>query len=128
MMIPTKQTVYIPVRVEDELPAKNMQVAILHKKWGFTSGFYMHEWKSFDHFRQVGYKENDITHWLKPQEAFVFTPEQLNDYTQSVIKQALEIAAEKAKTIRNKEFYMLSDVNKQSITKTFEKTFKHFKV
>ena len=31
-----------------------------------------------------------VTHWLKPQEAFVFTPEQLNEYTQSVIKQAFE--------------------------------------
>lgn len=78
-----------------------------------------------------------ITHWSKPQEAFVFTPEQLNKYTANVIKQALETAAEKAETVDtyktrwsglNKENYVEKDVYKQSITNTFEQTYKKFKI
>jgi len=99
-MIPTKQTVYIPVS-----EFNNSERAIC------TIGI------------PDLYGDRVIE-----QEGYFFTPEQLNKYTANVIKQALETAAENAKTIRNKEFYMLSDVNKQSITNTFDKIFKHFKV
>lgn len=82
------------------------------------------------------------------QEAFVFTPEQLNEYTQSVIKQTLEAAAEKAKInykedgevtkVKSKKLDIdyLSEVsskvsfniNKESITNTFEETYNKLKV
>lgn len=134
-MKPAKQTVYLPVKVEDELPSENesSKVAILHKERGFDFAYYMHKWKSFDHFKQgLSYKQSDITHWLKPQEAFVFTPEQLNEYTVNVIKQALETAAENA-FISNHipdedDDRVYKEVNKQSITNTFEETFKKFEV
>jgi hypothetical protein len=56
-------------------------------------------------------------------EGYFFTPEQLNEYTQSVIKQALETAAEKADLIETD-----GDVDSQSITNTSEETFKKFKL
>lgn len=103
-MIPTKQTVYLPV------------------------------------------SENIIFHTenFKKQEGYFFTPEQLNEYTANVVRQALETAAEKSKIKReetheivfkgfsggnpsygNKE---IITCDKQSITNTFEETFKQFEV
>lgn len=67
--------------------------------------------------------------WQKEQEGYFFTPEQLNQYTQDVIKQALETAAKDAfveyefKTLANN-----NGVNTNSITNTFDETFKKFKV
>ena len=66
-------------------------------------------------------------------EGYFFTPEQLNEYTQKVIKQALETAAEKAEIEdiggigRDGEYHEHNIVNEQSITNTFEETFKLFK-
>lgn len=67
--------------------------------------------------------EKAITNWLKPKEGYFFTQEQLNEYTANVIKQALETAA---KTRRN-GFYD-STKDEQSITNTFEETYKKFEV
>ena len=61
---------------------------------------------------------------------YFFTPEQLNEYTASVIKQALENAAEKA--FGNHEFDGAHgcdyEIDKHSITNVFEETFKKFEV
>lgn len=78
-------------------------------------------------------KETDIlTHYLRgydKKEGYFFTPEELNAYTQSVIKQALETAAEKGylsyNIIRYSDPWIL---NKESITNTFEETYKKFEV
>ena len=80
----------------------------------------------------------NVIYWLKEQEVFVFTPEQLNEYTQKVIKQALETAAEKVRMYDTNEDCNFEDENghfpeiytldRQSITNTFEETFKQFKV
>ena len=66
--------------------------------------------------------ENDV----KREEGYFFTPEQLNEYTQSVIKQTLETAAEKATTDYDSAYNVV--VDKQSITNTFEETFQKYKV
>lgn len=56
-----------------------------------------------------------------------FTPEQLNEYTQNVIKQALETAAEKAESyVFEEDGETCCEVRKQSITNTFEETYKQF--
>lgn len=108
----TKQTVYLPVKVEYGLKTELIQ-----------------------------------------EEGYFFTPEQLNEYTQSVIKQALETAAEKAYAlIKDHDLYIREYVgtghsvdidmsessplqygcsvitDKDSITNTFEETFKKFEV
>ena len=67
------------------------------------------------------------------EEGYFFTPEQLNEYTQGVIKQALETAAQKAVTKDEWEGntgseYCDTVVDKQSITNTFEETYKKFEV
>ena len=68
------------------------------------------------------------------QQGYFFTPEQLNEYTANVIKQALETAAEKANSFidGDESVYIQgnvwSEVNKQSITNTFEETYKKFQV
>lgn len=71
------------------------------------------------------------------QQGYFFTPEQLNEYTQSVIKQALETAAKKAEIKEKKvsyssssgsEYGYVQSINKQSITNTFEETYKKFEV
>jgi hypothetical protein len=76
--------------------------------------------------------EGRIVNKVVETERIIFTPEQLNEYTANVIKQALETAAESKCT------YVKVDLDgrkthptglcKQSITNTFEKTFKKFKI
>lgn len=68
---------------------------------------------------------------LKKKRHF-FTSEELNEYTKGVIKQALETAAENV-FISNHipdedDDRVYKEVNKQSITNTFEETFKKFEV
>ena len=57
------------------------------------------------------------------QEGYFFTPEQLNEYTTNVIRQALETAAEKAELIPHDV-----DIDLESITNTFEETYQKLKV
>ena len=111
-----KQTVYLPVKVENN-------------KEDFTSAtFYITE-PSDD-----GEK---ITHFLKPQEGYFFTPEQLNEYTANVVRHALETAAENAEIKERKvsyssssgsEYGYVQSINKKSITNTFEESYKKFEV
>ena len=56
-------------------------------------------------------------------EGYFFTPEQLNEYTQTVIKQAIETASEKVDLIETD-----GEPCPKSITNTFEETFKKFEV
>jgi hypothetical protein len=63
------------------------------------------------------------------QQGYFFTPEQLNEYTANVIKQALDTAAEtKVKGVYSNESFSRYDCDKQSITNTFEETYKKFEV
>lgn len=57
---------------------------------------------------------------------YFFTPEQLNEYTANVIKDALNTAAENAYV--DFEDYDKEFVNKKSITNTFEEIFQKYKV
>ena len=100
-MTPTKQTVYLPVN-GDYLTA----VCTFENEW-------VHQETVVD------------------QEGYFFTPEQLNEYTQSVIKQALETAAENAEPDYWKGDCQLcasNQVNKSTIINTFEETYKKFEV
>ena len=113
-----KQIVYLPIKVEDELPemgeevftfntlikrrdhynpyddGKNMSVNRRIKELSDR----IRPWYDEYNFSMFYSKVNT---WLKPQEVFVFTPEQLNEYTANVIKQSLEIASEQAKVIKD---------------------------
>jgi hypothetical protein len=84
-MKPIKQTVYLPVNIKDELPQ--------------GSGFYKTEEEGTSFF-QRGDKtwwNNDVhgkkrfpEHWLKPQEGYFFTQEQLNQFISDVISDTLD--------------------------------------
>jgi len=92
---------------------------------------------------------NDHSHWLETitgvveKEGYFFTPEQLNEYTEKVIKEALATSAEKVfaygegsnLTTKNNSLKWtfaghIGDVkvDKESITNTFEQTFQKFKL
>jgi hypothetical protein len=86
--------------------------------------------------REFYLSDSSVTGVVK-KEGYFFTLEQLNEYTASVIKQALEIAAENAEIKERRvtyssssgsEYGYVQSINKQSITKTFEETFTKFKV
>ena len=83
---------------------------------------------------------NYSIHWNKDKifnhavmkEGYFFTPEQLNQFLSDVIKGTLETAAEKAEmtgiAYGNDKYVTDYTVDKKSITKTFEETFKKFEV
>jgi len=100
-----KKTVYIPIKIEDELP-KELDLVIFIAQVPFN-----HQFKIFDdgsttmEFVFKGWLENEkylihglgeellegkITHWFKPKESFVFTPKELKqllkDYTNKIIE------------------------------------------
>ena len=125
-MKPIKSTVYLPVKVEDELPEIGRATFTFNEEID-TCSFLANdgsfkEW--YQHF------EHKPTHWLKSQEAFVFTPEQLNEYTANVIKQALETAAENAEITNKAKFSGDYNpvVDEESITNTSKQTFEKWKI
>lgn len=69
---------------------------------------------------------------------YFFTPEELNEYTANVIKQALETAVEKVRMFDSNEDCFYEDelgncpevyvIDNKSITNTFKETFKKFEV
>lgn len=61
-------------------------------------------------------------------KGYFFTPEQLNEYTQGVIKQTLENAAEKAKIRFVDKTLSRTEISVESITDTFEETYNKLKV
>jgi hypothetical protein len=79
--------------------------------------------------------ENPTDKSFDVREGYFFTAEELNEYTQNVIKQALETAAEKAtvtpidhEEISEGSFRPIWGVDDDSITNTFEETYKKFEV
>lgn len=103
-MTPTKQTVYSQVTIEEDYLIEQNHIQSI------DGDFYLE------------------------QKGYFFTPEQLNQLLSDVIKQALEAAAEKANSFidGDESAYIQGnvwcEVDKQSITKTFEETFKKFEV
>ena len=69
---------------------------------------------------------------------YFFTPEELNTYTATVIKQALKTAVEKVRMFNSNEDCFYEDelgncpevyvIDNKSITNTFKETFKKFEV
>ncbi len=146
-----KQTVYLPIKVEDDatfLITKeisnylNYNCSINFYEDGrrvYTPCFITQTTKELEEFEHL------IIERLDRKKAFVFTSEQLNEYTKTVIKQSLETAADKALLSidgilekNNGQRYIVEegnhyceteiDVSKESITNTFEETYNKLKV
>lgn len=90
-----KQTVYLPVKIGNDI-----NTGLIVK--------YIHSGHKYP---------------IEKQEGYFFTPEQLNEYTANVIKQALKTAAEKVDLIETD-----GDPDPKSILNTFEETYKQFQV
>ena len=129
-----KQTVYLPVKVE-EMESK-LQEGCDYIVKDETGNVHLHYWYNGEFYTRKGEKVVEVIH---PQKGYFFTPEQLNEYTQSVIKQALEAAAENASMKEHEEgdwdVCLVSNdmgdvyvLDKQSITNTLEQTYKKFEV
>ena len=108
------QTVYLPVEVEN------------------ASGNYIPD-DSVLIVKEQGEMDKYWIDLVNQKQGYFFTPEQLNEYTANVVRQALETAAEKAEpNILNKRSesakFTIVDVDKESITNTFEETFKRFEI
>ena len=143
-----KQTVYLPVKLEED--KTSILSSLPKEEWGVhrTHCCKKHGCKYSDedcpvvlgHVEQdYRCEENNFDDCFEPnfdldkQEGYFFTPEQLNEYTQRVIKQALQTAALKAVTKDEWEGntgseYCDTVVDSQSITNTFEQIFKQFEV
>lgn len=138
-----RQIIYLPVKVEDELPEKEVVCVNISNDLlvGNIYNIGDNEFQCEDEYQILAQV------WLKPKEAFAFTPEQLNEYTANVIRQALETAVENVKLKCQRDphkkgypFAMVNPngtkevgdlwitANKQSIMNTFEETFKKFEV
>lgn len=59
---------------------------------------------------------------------YFFTPEELNEYTANVVKQSLETAAENVDHLWDNNENELFDIDKESITNTFEEAYLKHKV
>jgi len=144
-MTHTKQTVYLPVKVEDEDKIK-IPSSVPVDKWGVhrTHCCKKHGCKYGDEYCPVvlGHVKQDYKcesgdfdngcfepeiEELQKQEGYFFTEEQLNQLLSDVIKDALASAAEKAQTECD-EGGETGFVNKESITSTFDITYQKHKV
>ena len=76
--------------------------------------------------------QGDTEDYVNSAKGHFFTPEQLNEYTAKVIRQSLETAAENARMTllvdEENDIIEEANIDKQSITNTFEQTFKQFEV
>ena len=88
------------------------------------------------------WNKTDVHFNLEEKQLYTFTEEELNQYTESVIKKALQIAAESTcikifNKSRKAYFFepgtkilerLNIEINKQSIINTFEEVYKNFKL
>lgn len=139
-MKPKQQLIYLPIKIEDDFTflitedIKNYLNSNCHIEF-YKDGkcIYTPAFITETH-RENQELEHLNTHRLDKTEAIIFTPEELNEYTQQVIKDALKVASEKAE-IKEKWCgsipgfqYLLQYVEEQSITNTFEQIYEKWKI
>jgi hypothetical protein len=86
------QTVYIPTKTEDDLPKKSCKCGII-KKGEFDLSYFIKapSYELFDHVKSgLSHTQSEITHWLKPTEAFVFTPEELKQLLSDIFDAGID--------------------------------------
>lgn len=122
------QSVYLPVKVEDERTSEFYKDRLFLLKGSvrdvgdyFGDGIF---------YSQVETKTTqEVTHWLKEEKGYFFTTEQLNELLSNVIKDTLDAAAEKAKGFTDgNELGVAIHIDKRTILNTFEETYKKHKV
>lgn len=96
-----KQKVYIEVDAQDELPVEysrhilffnqRLRVYIDCKFWFDSDGKRTHI-EPNDEFRKHLMDSTDFTHWLKEDELYCFTKEELEKFTRENIRAGIKIA------------------------------------
>jgi len=77
---------------------------------------------------------DDLINHVKQSEGYFFTPAELNDYINKIIRQSLEIASNEVRMKLKDNYFFLDkddvwlEVDKESITKNFEEIYNKFKV
>jgi hypothetical protein len=121
-----KQTIYIPTKVEDELPEEDTFYLC---KIGFNvikqielfKGIFINEEgnENIDDdtdIKDITPYKSSITEWFKPTEAYVFTPEELKqlleEYTNTIVENA---------KVEYKKDLLTGEVDKESITSQLPK-------
>ena len=106
------QTVYIPTKVEEELPE--------------SEGYYKTEEEGTSYFDSDHWFNNHQLekprypiHWLKPTETYVFTPEELKQLLEEYTNKIIENVATIHKT-NDKDY----TIDKESITSQLSKFLK----
>ncbi len=131
------QTVYIPIKTEDELPKNSCKCGII-KKGEFDLSYFIKapSYELFDHVRSgLSHNQSEITHWLKPTEAYVFTPEELKqlleEYTNRIVNEiglvkttSVELNAIDYQPFSTDEDEQVWTINKKSITSQLHKFLK----
>lgn len=104
-----KQLVYIPCNIRNRDCNYNSSYFYQERLFllvGETpeSGWYLGADEFFPYLTAA---EKENTSWLKPQESFVFTEEELNEYVNDVIRATLEIAVPEM-TVEDKEISLIT--------------------
>lgn len=120
----TKQTVYLPTNSK-EVKRYSKHVIDCEECDGLTDDEH---YTCTYCWNEGGNGKLHFDDLFKEKEGHFFTPEQLNEYTANVIKQALKTAAEKAEIKYDHFDDMAAYINTASITNTFEETFQQYKV
>lgn len=156
-----KRTVYLPVKVEDDTTFLITKEISNYLQGNSSIDFYKDGKCIYtpSFITQTSKESEELEHLiierLDKKEVFVFTQEQLNNYTEKVIKESLEIASENSLvfqkcnnyhsgkmlwedksdevyiTVRNDNSYdehHCISTDKESITSQFDEIFKKFKV
>jgi hypothetical protein len=110
-----KQIVYIPTKVEDELPEEDGRYGIKVNKDNCIDSSYI-ELGEWDIEKQA--KLLKVKVWLKPTEIYAFTPEELKqmleDYTNRIIENVKTVLIEDECPLTGQEFE-IREVDKKSI-------------
>lgn len=121
------QSVYVPVKVEDERTSEFYKDRLFLLKGSvrdvgdyFGDGIF---------YSQVETKTTqEVTHWLKEEKGYFFTTEQLNELLSNVIKDTLETAYKMAEINTPTNDWQNRWIKKESILNTFEETYLKHKV
>ena len=124
-----KQTVYVPVKVEDELPEIGESVFTSDEEID-TCSFLAKDGKFKEWYQHF---EHEPTHWLKPHEGYFFTSVHFNQLLSDVIKDTLNTAAENAYIDNNHQQGGCMDaddfeINKESIINQHKNILKKWKI
>ena len=110
-----KQTVYIPTKVENEPIPESMGVFTLSRNSSIPS--LLRTWNqeskpSVDYEKEKDFTSQMFSHWLKPQEGYFFTEEQLKQLLSDSFDKGRDYQTDFG-VINSKEIFIENLLNKE---------------